>query len=85
MLRDVYYNLLSSNQIRDFFSNFNELSYSKKILILENLLKEFSSDVINRALNSYECNYFRVHRVDLRIIDKVLKGLCRIEKEKITC
>lgn len=75
-MRKEYYTFLDRTGIRDFFSLIDEIPYSKKLNILEKLHKDYSVGTINKALNEYEINYFRLHRVRLHIIENVLKGLC---------
>lgn len=76
-MRKEYYIFLDNTGIRDFFSLIDEIPYSKKLNILEKLNKIYDTQSINKALNDYEMNYYRLHRVRLNIIENVLKGLCQ--------
>lgn len=81
-MRKQYYDYLRINGIRDFLSLIDEIPYSKKTNILIKLREKYDVFCINNALNLYELNYFRLHRVNINIIDKVLMGLCRQEADR---
>ena len=76
-IRDKYINLIKENQINNIFEELTDLSYSKKIQILKNLLDKFNVDTINAALLNYFYNYIDIKRVNYVIIESVLKGICK--------
>ena len=73
-MRKEYYAFLEKTRIRDLLSLINEIPYSKKLVIVQNLHEKYTVSVINQAFNDYQQNY--MYRVELRILENVLKGLC---------
>jgi len=82
-MRDAYYILLQKYHIQDTLGRISTLSYSRKTAILVNLLSDYIPSIINMALNDYEVRYINIHRVDLKIIQNVLKGLCKKYKSQM--
>ena len=86
--REQYFDLLKKHRLLDTLSLLDQLSYSEKLRIIENILfddkgqKQFSSTEINLALQNYELNYIRVHRVNIRALKNTLYGLCKMFREK---
>lgn len=74
-MRKEYYTFIQEKGIRDFLSLIDEIPYSKKLKIVQNLCSRFTVLSINQAFNDYQINY--VKRIDLRIIEKILIGLCK--------
>ena len=75
--REVYKSFLQSNSLNDTLSLIKELSYSRKHAILEPLTQKYSSDVINKALNTYHLDYIRPERVSLVMLPPLLIYLCK--------
>ena len=75
--REDYKNFLKINSLNDTLSLIKELSYSRKYAILEQLIKKYSSDVINKALNTYHLDYIRPERVSLVMLPPLLIYLCK--------
>ena len=79
-MRDNYYKFLNKTGIINFLDNIEELSYSKKLKILEELNKEFKAEEINKALVMYKKRYIDIGRVNLMSMKNILKGMCKIFK-----
>ena len=73
-MRKEYYAFLEKTRIRDLLSLIDEIPYSKKLSIVQNLYEKYNVSIINQAFNDYQQNY--LYRVDLRILENVLKGIC---------
>ena len=74
-MRDKYYTFLSDNRISDTFIHIPEISYTKKLNILQSLFTIYTNEQINKALNEYELNYIRLNRIDIKLIFNTLKGI----------
>ena len=81
-MRDNYYKFLNKTGIINYLDNIEELSYSKKFIILENLYKEFNVEQINKALVMYKKRYIDIGRVNLLSLKNILKGMCNLFKEE---
>lgn len=76
-MRDQYYSLIKSKGIQDTLMWVEDLPYSKKYEILDELLKTYSIEAINSALYNYEVKYIRLNRINSFFTRNVLIGLCR--------
>lgn len=85
-MRQKYYELLKKYNIRDCLFLVEDLSYSRKFKIIDNLLKSYSPETINQSLNCYEFNYIRLNRVNIILIENILKNNCkRISTQNKEC
>lgn len=86
--REEYYNFIKSKKLVDVLDKIYELSYSKKLNILKQVMYDkdnnqiYSSSELNLVLTYYYNNYISIHRVNTNIISNVLKGYCKIVKQK---
>lgn len=76
-MKKEYYNLISNNELIDIFSEIKELSYSKKLKILQNLLKLYDSSIINKAMIEYKEKYINNNKYNLHFLENTLKYLCK--------
>ena len=82
-MRSVYYQYIKDNQLNDILSYITEISYSKKMSILQGLQKDFDSKTIRLALNKYDVEYIKKNRVRINLIYNTLKGICQRLQENI--
>ena len=75
-MRDKYHQLLLKHGLQDTLHLIPELSYSRKLTLLNDLLEHYESNIVNRALNEYERVYIKMDRVNLHAIKGFLLGLC---------
>jgi len=76
-MRDVYYLLIREKGIQDTFSWIEDMPYSKKISILEELLNLYGVETLNRALFLYEQRYVKEHRVVSYMTRNILVNFCK--------
>jgi len=84
-MKEDYLNYIKQEKLINVLDDLNFISFSKKLEILKNLKKDFSSDVINNSLRDFFNFYIVYDRDQAYNIEKVLKGLCKkylIEREK---
>lgn len=81
-MRTEYYQYIQNNNIADILSLILDLSFTEKHRILENILKEYTSEECNQALIYYQKKYIELHRVNYNCIDKTLLCLCKLIREK---
>lgn len=74
--------IIRSKNLQDSLSWIDEISYSKKCEILNDLLKTYSIEDINYALYTYESKYIKKHRVISHMIKNLLIHFCREHKKK---
>ena len=80
-MREQYNNLIREKNISDILSYITDISYTRKIYILNKLLDKYSVEVINVSLEIYFAEYVKLNRVDNNRILNTLKGICeRINK-----
>jgi len=79
-MRDAYYEFIRKNAIQDSLSWIEDIPYSKKLNILEEILTIYNKEILNRALNLYEKNYIEKHRVVSYMIRNTLVSLCKTIK-----
>jgi len=79
-MRDAYYEFIRKNAIQDSLSWIEDIPYSKKLNILEEILTIYNKETLNRALNLYEKNYIEKHRVVSYMIRNTLVSLCKTIK-----
>ncbi len=83
-MREEYYYLLQMNGISDIFCNLTDISYSKKIKILNGLLKQYDIKIINIALEIYKKEYINKDRIYYPTLENTLKNICNtFEEEEI--
>jgi hypothetical protein len=75
-MRSKYIQFILDNKLSDILSEVYELSYSQKLLILEELLKKYSEHTINIALYVYKKEYIDLNRVKILLIKNTLKNIC---------
>lgn len=76
-MRKVYYDYLNQYNLLNYLDCIPEFSYSKKLEILKELKKEFSSKQINKALLIYKNKYIDINRIEILKLKGILKGLCK--------
>ena len=77
-----YYELIQNPNYKfdDVLKDIPELSYSKKLEIMEGLLEEHTIIDVKKALVIYKKSYIDIGKVDLTMIKGVLSGLCVIAR-----
>lgn len=78
-MRNEYYKFLFEQNVLNYLDEIEDLSYSRKLKILEKLKKFFSSEDINRGLIKYKNNYIDLKRAEIPKLENTLKGLCKIK------
>ena len=75
-----YYEIIQhrNHMFNDVLKEIPELSYSKKLEIIEYLIKLHTVKQIKKGLDMYKKSYIDIGKVDLRMIKTVLSGLCSI-------
>jgi hypothetical protein len=81
-MKDQYYQYIKTNGIQDVLSWINEIPYSKKLHMLEDILSVFDKSVVNVALAKYEENYIKTHRVVPMLCRNILVSLCKMIQDK---
>ena len=76
-MRNKYIQFIIDNSIADILSEIYELSYSQKLIILENLLEKYPVEEINIALYIYKKNYIDLNRVRILLIKNTLITIMR--------
>lgn len=76
-MREDYYDFIKRNEIQDTLSWVEDMSFSKKLNVLEEIMTVYSRDVLNRALNKYEEMYVKTHRVIPYMTRNALVSLCK--------
>ncbi|HOE39292.1 MAG TPA: hypothetical protein PLY69_06905 [Bacteroidales bacterium] len=76
-MRSTYYSILSSNNLVDVLKSIPQLSYTRKVKILQRLLKEFEPKEINLALFDYKEQYIKLNRVNLLRLENTLLFLAK--------
>lgn len=79
-MRTQYNNLIREKGISDILHYISELSYSRKINILNKLVDKYSIEVINVTLEEYYIQYILLNRVDLNRLLNTLKNICERKK-----
>ena len=82
-MRTPYYQYIKDNQLNNILGYITEISYSKKMSILQGLQKDFDSKTIRLALNKYDVEYIKKNRVRINLIYNTLKGICQRLQENI--
>ena len=80
--RNDYIVLLTLENIPNILGLINELPYSRKLKILEKLLKKYNKNYIIVALEEYKRNYIYLDRVNIFTIENILIGICNILKNR---
>ena len=73
---DQYSTLIREKNISDILSYITDISYTRKIYILNKLLDKYSVEVLNVSLEIYFAEYVKLNRVDNNRILNTLKGIC---------
>lgn len=81
-MREEYLKLIREKQIQDSLSWIEDMPYSRKIAILEDLLKVYEIKIINRSLAQYEDRYIKAHRVVPVLVRNILVSLCKANVAK---
>ena len=81
-MKSEYIEIIRSKNLQDSLSWIDEISYSKKCEILNDLLETYSVEDINYALYNYESKYIKKHRVISHMIKNLLIYFCREHKKK---
>ena len=76
-MRDAYYDFIRQHAIQDALSWIEDIPYSKKLNILEEILTVYNVELLNRSLHLYEENYIKKHRVVSYMIRNTLVSLCK--------
>lgn len=74
-MRDNYLKYISNNNIPDILSRIPDLKYSKKLEYVKWLFDTYGGMITNLTLLEYEREYIDIKRVNLFIIENVLKSL----------
>lgn len=81
-MRDKYISFIQQHHINDILHYIEDMSYSKKYKMLDNLCKKYSVHIINRALQIYKENYIDIQRVNLYIIENQINYICKQIQDK---
>jgi hypothetical protein len=76
-MREDYYKFILEQGIQDTFSWIEDMPYSKKISILEEVLNLYGVEILNRALFLYEQRYVKEHRVISYMTRNILVNFCK--------
>ena len=76
-MRKDYYNLIKEYGLSDILSEIQNISYTKKQIILSSLLETYSPQTLNMALNDYKIKYIDLNRVDVFRLKNTLKYFCK--------
>ncbi|MCP4650337.1 MAG: hypothetical protein GY853_09710 [PVC group bacterium] len=81
-MKNRYYNIISEEKLPEVFVEITELSYTKKIEIILELLTKYDSTVVSNSLQEYKREYIDLKRVNIGRIKNQLMYLCKkFEKE----
>jgi hypothetical protein len=86
--REEYYNFLKSKKLIDIMDSLYGLSYSQKLKIINDVMFDrdnnqiYSSSEINLVLTYYYNNYILLNRSNISKLSNVLKGYCKIVRQK---
>jgi hypothetical protein len=78
-MREKYYELIKKQGIQDTLSWVEDMPYSKKTIILEELISIYSVPIVNVALAQYEATYIKSHRIIPYMIRNILVNFCKIQ------
>ena len=81
-MREQYYSFIKENEIQDTLSWVEDMSYTKKLQIIQELLKVYSKSVVNISLAQYEDRYIKAHRVVSYMTRNILVNLCKMIQSK---
>ena len=75
-MREQYNSLIKEKGISNILFYLTDLSYSKKLNILNKLIDKYSIEVLNISLEEFYTQYILLNRVDNNRILNTLKGIC---------
>ena len=75
-MRDMYNKLIQEKGISDILHYVETISYTRKLSILDELLKTYEVSILNQALEEYYKEYILLKRVDNIKLLNTLKNLC---------
>lgn len=83
-MKDKYFELTNHLGISTILELIDELSYTKKFKIIDMLVENYRDvDLINSILEEYKYSYINPSRVNIVIIENVLKNIGnRIQEKK---
>ena len=84
--RNDYNALILYESIPNVLGLIDEIPYSKKLKIIEKLVKRYNRKKIIIALNEYRERYINLNRINIFTIENILISMCeelRKEEEKI--
>ena len=81
-IRHQYFSIIKEKNLPNVLGIIPEISYSKKLKILTDLLGRFDEYDVKIALNLYKQNYIDLHRVQILYLKNVLVSLCNDYKTK---
>ena len=64
-MRDMYNKLIQEKGISDILHYVETISYTRKLSILDELLKTYEVSILNQALEEYYKEYILLKRVDI--------------------
>jgi len=74
-MRKQYNNLIREKGISNILFYLTDISYSKKLIIINKLLDKYTIEVINVSLEEFYTEYILLDRVDNNRILNTLKGI----------
>jgi hypothetical protein len=75
-VRNEYFILIKDNKLADVLSLIPDLPYSSKTRVLEELLKSYPAEQVNKALYAYKAHYIDSNRVQIFKLKNTLKYFC---------
>lgn len=83
-MREEYYTLIKQYGFLDIFSEIEELPYSKKTKLIQDLIdKKYSINAIKLALYEYKMNYIDLERINLTAIGRILESLTQKYAQRV--
>jgi len=73
-IKEKYYSLIKEKSLPNVLGEILEVSYSKKISILEELLSRFDESVIKIALGIYKQNHVDINKINITRLKNELVG-----------
>ena len=80
--RNDYNALLHYEKLPNVLGLVEELPYSRKLKIIEKLLRKYKKENIIVALEEYKNRYINIDRVNIFTIENILIGLCEKRKKE---
>ena len=80
--RNDYNAILYYEKLPNVLGLVEELPYSRKLKIIEKLLRRYKKENIIVALEEYKNRYINIDRVNIFTIENILIGICEVIKNE---